>query len=343
MSSPTKPHFRLAGIYDGRSLCFDLTAGEHSVGSAPGNSVRLPVAGVSRRHAVLDVSSKGLRVEDVGSKNGTFVDGARVLRAAAGGGARLAFGPVELAAESIEPGAALAIRFAPVAPGGSSWADASPSETVLVEVVDLPDSGPDPSATGHAPALELVDALGTTLADGSIVDALGQLVDGLGARGACLVEWSASGEPLAVTTGGEPGDVPTLERLRRRLGEAEPVGGWRVGAWRTDNPRSESPRSGGPPPSRALLGDPSGDVRFAAARFGPGPAAALVVIGAEAADPQLLRVVARQLFAARRGAERRGASRRRIGDVELCFPPGCAAGRRRPSGGRARGWPAPRR
>ncbi|MEM1178444.1 MAG: FHA domain-containing protein, partial [Acidobacteriota bacterium] len=234
MTDAQKPHYRLSGLFDGRSLCFDLPEGEHSVGSAPDNSIRLPMVGVSRQHAALDVSSAGLRVHDLGSKNGTFIDGARVQRAAAGDGARLAFGPVELSASSIEPGAALAIRFEPPSPEASSWADLPPSETILVETLaaSVP-SGAEPR-TGEAGAMDLVDVLGATLADGTVGAALQMLVEHLGARGACVVEWSPAGEPLAVDSGGDPGEVPTLDQLRRRLGAEEPVGGWCAGAWRSE-------------------------------------------------------------------------------------------------------------
>lgn len=75
--------------------------GEHFVGRSPGSDLRLPVAGVSRRHAVLRVSDGGLTVEDRSSTNGTFVDDRRIE----GGspvrpGTVLGFGPVELRVQS---------------------------------------------------------------------------------------------------------------------------------------------------------------------------------------------------------------------------------------------------
>ena len=56
----------------------------------------LPIADstVSRRHAELDLAGSGLRLRDLGSTNGTFVDGQRVREATAQPGAEVAFGKV---------------------------------------------------------------------------------------------------------------------------------------------------------------------------------------------------------------------------------------------------------
>lgn len=49
---------------------------------------------VSRNHAELEVVEDGVRVRDLGSTNGTFLDGERITDAVAAPGARLAFGKV---------------------------------------------------------------------------------------------------------------------------------------------------------------------------------------------------------------------------------------------------------
>ncbi|MBV8202904.1 MAG: FHA domain-containing protein [Acidobacteria bacterium] len=79
-------------------------SGTLSVDISPGRTVivgrtddcDLPIADptVSRRHAELDLTDSGLRLRDVGSTNGTFVDGRRVSEAVALPGAQIAFGKV---------------------------------------------------------------------------------------------------------------------------------------------------------------------------------------------------------------------------------------------------------
>jgi len=62
-------------LYDGELRQLDLEDGEHRVGRASDNAVQLPVASVSKNHAVLRVDGDRLFVKDLGSTNGTDVDG----------------------------------------------------------------------------------------------------------------------------------------------------------------------------------------------------------------------------------------------------------------------------
>lgn len=52
-----------------------------TIGRAPGNDIVIPDPVVSRKHARALSGSKGLTIEDVGSSNGTFVNGQRTKRA----------------------------------------------------------------------------------------------------------------------------------------------------------------------------------------------------------------------------------------------------------------------
>jgi DNA-binding winged helix-turn-helix (wHTH) protein len=58
--------------------CFLLVKGENVLGREDGLAVRLDAPGVSRRHARILLQEDGATLEDLGSKNGTFVEGARV-------------------------------------------------------------------------------------------------------------------------------------------------------------------------------------------------------------------------------------------------------------------------
>src|SRR5262249_12302906 len=61
---------------------FELRSGENLLGRAGGASVRVDAPGVSRRHARLVVTAEGATIEDLGSKNGTFVAERRIEAAA---------------------------------------------------------------------------------------------------------------------------------------------------------------------------------------------------------------------------------------------------------------------
>ncbi|HUE85118.1 MAG TPA: FHA domain-containing protein [Vicinamibacterales bacterium] len=76
---------------------FPLPDGEHIVGREPDASVSLDSPKVSRRHARLTVSGSRAVLEDLESKNGSFVRGARVTQPAAlASGDEIRIGPFTL-------------------------------------------------------------------------------------------------------------------------------------------------------------------------------------------------------------------------------------------------------
>ena len=58
-----------------------LLEGPNVVGRAPDATIQCDVAGVSRHHARIVVSRDGVTLEDLGSKNGTYVQGKRITSA----------------------------------------------------------------------------------------------------------------------------------------------------------------------------------------------------------------------------------------------------------------------
>ena len=80
------------------------TTGEQSIDLKPGRTVvvgravtsDVPIYDptISRRHAELSVTEGGVRVKDVGSSNGTFLNGARITEAVAGENDVITFGKV---------------------------------------------------------------------------------------------------------------------------------------------------------------------------------------------------------------------------------------------------------
>ncbi len=95
---------RLRGQVGAQERTFLLAPGENRVGSSDANDLVLPVPGVSRNHAVLRDGAAGLELEDLASRNGSFVDGTPVRRAPVRPGDVLRFGPVELQLEEIDAG-----------------------------------------------------------------------------------------------------------------------------------------------------------------------------------------------------------------------------------------------
>lgn len=73
-STNTPLHYWL--IWETRQI--PLTEGEHVVGRSPDAAVWIDAAGVSRHHARVTVAGETITVEDLGSKNGTFVRGTRI-------------------------------------------------------------------------------------------------------------------------------------------------------------------------------------------------------------------------------------------------------------------------
>ncbi len=114
-----------------------LLPGEHLLGRAKANDLTLPVSEVSRQHARLtyDLEPSGearFRVTDLGSCNGTFVNGEKVTASAVHVGDVVRFGPVELQLEEIEPGdAELAVVLRP----RSRTTDVSPAAEDPITVV----------------------------------------------------------------------------------------------------------------------------------------------------------------------------------------------------------------
>jgi len=74
-------------------------ASDVTVGTAPGQTVRLSDACVSRHHCAIRVVDEGLVCEDLGSTNGTFIAGRRVSRAMIAPGDLITIGETMLSVE----------------------------------------------------------------------------------------------------------------------------------------------------------------------------------------------------------------------------------------------------
>jgi serine phosphatase RsbU (regulator of sigma subunit) len=63
--------------WEGKSHAFKLDDGEHTVGRSGENDIKVPAARVSKSHAVIRVQGERLFVRDLGSTNGTEINGRR--------------------------------------------------------------------------------------------------------------------------------------------------------------------------------------------------------------------------------------------------------------------------
>jgi DNA-binding winged helix-turn-helix (wHTH) protein len=99
-SGGSEASFRLKWI-NGRVT---LEEGEHVIGRDPDAEIFLNSAGVSRQHARITISAGRATIEDLGSKNGTFVADQRIERPRTlGDGDRIRVGAVELTVKALQP------------------------------------------------------------------------------------------------------------------------------------------------------------------------------------------------------------------------------------------------
>jgi FHA domain len=190
-SAASGPLYRLRGVIDGRERIMKIEAGRHVAGSSPAADIHIPVLGISGHHAVLHASREALRVEDLGSVNGTFVDGVRVRYAEVPAGAELRLGPVPLEVEAVLAGPCQLVVVRQPVPAALE---------PLVELLAF-DSDQDQAALGASSPGQA--ALWRTCLEGfqarlragrgELAPALGFLGGALLASGCCVVEWTAQG------------------------------------------------------------------------------------------------------------------------------------------------------
>ena len=121
----------------GESVSHDLVEETYTIGRAPENSIRLEDNSVSGRHAELIVVSEGCYLKDLGSTNGTLVNGQAVTGVQLRAGDRIRFGKVEASFECASASAAelsphleeVAARPAEESARPADFANASPFQT----------------------------------------------------------------------------------------------------------------------------------------------------------------------------------------------------------------------
>ncbi len=154
---------------NGQRRDFPLQKPQTLIGRAVECDLQIPLAIVSRRHCQITLSEKGALLQDVGSSNGTFYNGQRVITdETLKAGDRIRVGPINLTvvidgqpenieptpivltAEDAEPGPSNASpAAAPAAPANSPVAETSPAPGA--EASDTaPGDGMDDSTSAEA-------------------------------------------------------------------------------------------------------------------------------------------------------------------------------------------------
>lgn len=115
------------------------------IGRKPECEIRIPVPDVSREHCELRVEGDRLMVKDLGSSNGTYVDGQRVQEAQLNAGAVLTVGPatfvVQIDGQPAAIDAAEALRRGATKPA-----------SVIAPAASARPAAPAKPATSKAPA-----------------------------------------------------------------------------------------------------------------------------------------------------------------------------------------------
>jgi DNA-binding NtrC family response regulator len=205
---PSSHTYRLRGKVDEAERRFELVPGVNRIGRAADlNEVVVPVAGVSREHARLEVGPEGVELEDLSSRNGTFVDGVRVRRMRLANGSAIVLGPVTLVLEEVDPADAelgLAIEETLAQAPGARSSDRTTAELAVS------------SSSGVGFELALIEEILrdlTSSASPELSRGLGALIRVVGASGACLLEWTRPRDPVALAAVGHVDDPWTDKGL----------------------------------------------------------------------------------------------------------------------------------
>lgn len=120
---------------------FPLTGPSTIVGRRQECALRVPTKDVSRRHCEIVVAGDKVSVKDLGSANGTYVNGKRVAESPLAAGDKLRIGPVVFMVQiNGQPAKITPYDLKPPAPVGASQAADAAEELTEDDLFDLDDA-----------------------------------------------------------------------------------------------------------------------------------------------------------------------------------------------------------
>lgn len=127
---------------------FRVAASPYTIGRKPDCNLRIPSAAVSRKHCELSLEADALKVRDLGSSNGTFLNDVRVQEAALAAGDRLTVGNITFTVQiNGQPAAIAPPAASPHAQRASASDESSMMEGVPSSRITDPDDSASPATT----------------------------------------------------------------------------------------------------------------------------------------------------------------------------------------------------
>ena len=142
---------------DGQRRSFSVTRDMTVIGRREDCDLRIPLGDVSRKHCRLILDGDTIKVEDLGSSNGTYRNGERVQQTEITAGDTLQIGPVVFvlqvdgfpADEDLTP---VTVQSASAATNGGVAAASVAGDDDAAEVVDLEGADEEPTTTAASSA-----------------------------------------------------------------------------------------------------------------------------------------------------------------------------------------------
>lgn len=197
---------------------FELeVGGSYRIGARSDNDIVLPQKDVSRRHAILHVGTAEMRITDLNSKNGTFINGRRVSSEPFHCGDRLALSSAVISVIDMSTGS---FQMSPeTGTAGPAPRDPESREDTVQERQDI----------GREGLVGLLEATAESVSHANVTSLLTWIVDRFGVKAAMVIRADESDRCAVVANAGEWGELlgstARFQDMARRVRHAVEVTG----------------------------------------------------------------------------------------------------------------------